>query len=555
MNTPPELFTVNKYPDDAFYQSPYPITGELGQHMEWAEREMKGEVQGKDYFSLYGLLTETPYLISLALWKDKIKGFFTATYLLSAFDKVLFYFPALFLIKNPVVAAISVLLLRDTDTLAFFPITPYRLLFSFAFLVAGIRRKWWLSGFLFGISLYFSHECALVALVSLLLHHGFKKTDWKTLTKGALTVLLPCNLYLVLKHSFLAYYRNVYEYLRAISCGYAYIPYPPLSKLFPLRSLQHLWMFLTSVSTDSKLPLGYSYYTVPFLYALGLFNLFGERGWRRTLFTLFLYSSMLYTVVLSRTDTFHRQYATFVLPIILLLFLYKTVKDKMLLVLLLLSFFPMRAVESRCQYNLQQSLIYQTEKKEPMRPKIFAETVKTLKEMDEDYIFVFCNSPAVYFFTDKKNPTRFGQISQAVFRRHRREVYEDLVRKEVKVVFRDYTTSNFDGISDCEAFPEVCEYLKERFKEYVVTPTLSVFLRDDASPKDRALMKDLGYFGPIPPFSMPESPVMKVKYLIEKGGAAYVNRCGCRRTGEKNDGKSEKNGKVRISSANGSHQP
>jgi hypothetical protein len=83
-----------------------------------------------------------------------------------------------------------------------------------------------------------------------------------------------------------------------------------------------------------------------------------------------------------------------------------------------------------------------------------------------DPIFDFSNQPALYFFANRPNPTRFYQIPIVSPLSHQREVILDLERSKPKLVLRKSPADfdNFDGIPNELRAAALAAYLDERYR-------------------------------------------------------------------------------------------
>lgn len=81
----------------------------------------------------------------------------------------------------------------------------------------------------------------------------------------------------------------------------------------------------------------------------------------------------------------------------------------------------------------------------------------------KDYVFFLSNTPAMYLFVDRKNPTRYDLPYLAVTKEKRYEMYSELVKKMPKYIFYDPNEWAIDGISTRDRLPEVSAFISEYY--------------------------------------------------------------------------------------------
>lgn len=107
----------------------------------------------------------------------------------------------------------------------------------------------------------------------------------------------------------------------------------------------------------------------------------------------------------------------------------------------------------------------------------------------DDPIFDFSNQPALYFFADRPNPTRFYQVPIASPRVYEEEVIASLQASKPRVVIRTSPESfdEFDGISNALRAPAIAAYLDDTYRFDRVTRGVELWARrTDARPAPMA---------------------------------------------------------------------
>jgi hypothetical protein len=96
-----------------------------------------------------------------------------------------------------------------------------------------------------------------------------------------------------------------------------------------------------------------------------------------------------------------------------------------------------------------------------------------------DPIFDFSNQPAFYFFSGRRNPTRFFQIPIASPRRFQAEIIADLEKARPPLVLRRSPQSfdSFDGISNEMRAPAVAAYIDALYEHERTVRGVEIWLR------------------------------------------------------------------------------
>lgn len=83
----------------------------------------------------------------------------------------------------------------------------------------------------------------------------------------------------------------------------------------------------------------------------------------------------------------------------------------------------------------------------------------------DEVVYDFSNQPALYFFTDRPNPTRFYQVPLLSPIAHQMEAIEDLIRTRPRIVFRGSPEQFdiFDGIENDLRAPAVAAFLDDHY--------------------------------------------------------------------------------------------
>lgn len=88
---------------------------------------------------------------------------------------------------------------------------------------------------------------------------------------------------------------------------------------------------------------------------------------------------------------------------------------------------------------------------------------------EDDFVYVYSNEPAYYYFLKAKSPTRFAQVWLADSKKYRTEMLYDLIKNKPKYII--YSTSNWpERVEDMamkDRFPQIDEWLMKNYPKKV----------------------------------------------------------------------------------------
>lgn len=90
-------------------------------------------------------------------------------------------------------------------------------------------------------------------------------------------------------------------------------------------------------------------------------------------------------------------------------------------------------------------------------------------------IFDFSNSGAIYFLANRHSATRYHQVAYAVTPDIQRQVIEDLIRTDTRLVI--YGTDGFDGIPNFKRHPLIAHYIDTHYERRLSIDGTLIFLR------------------------------------------------------------------------------
>jgi hypothetical protein len=495
------------------YVGAWPFLGEEGEMLEWAQRALDGQVFGRDYFCLYGPLMIYALAGSLAVFGESVVVERACTFGLNALGLgvVLFFLyrnlrsHALFVGCALVyLLCFNMLLFPSTNT------TLLRVVLGLAplFVLAGSARaegpaRWAAAGLLSALSLLFSQEAGLCAVVAvaglagldLAAGVGAGAVARRTLAwvGGVVAVLGPFLAYLASQAALGPFLESVYGYPRLMTLGFGALPFPSFRDFLadPLGGYAtfEYWILLVYVAS---------------LLTVATAFIRGDRSRRvRLLFALTLFGLLLFRAALGRSDAGNVVKASH--PAFLLCFLYldgalSAIRSgptrfwKGLAAGQLLAWATGLALVLSCAPELRAMIAEATPGLwDPARklsvgsdgervPEVARAgvrmdpvTARTLRELksflDEatapgDYVYFFPNEAIYYFLLDRRNPTRFAISYFAITSELRRELVADLERRRPRFVVWSLRTWRVDGILENVQVPEVLPYLFENYRAY-----------------------------------------------------------------------------------------
>jgi hypothetical protein len=225
---------------------------EWGQHLAWADQLLRGDVQGRDFYSLYGPLYHLSLLGVWGVFGRSIAAFtlWQGLLLVSGFAALL-SLTLVLVRRRPVVLAIPFLV----------PYVHLRLglpLAALACLCLWRRsgRRFWcaLAGAIGGSALFFSQEFGLAFLLPAVVVMALAADTRAALAFAATlaAVALPVILYFTGHGALAPMLADLVEYPRYVAAGFGSLPFAPLLASLPLQPQPML------DATDVFVRLGYS---------------------------------------------------------------------------------------------------------------------------------------------------------------------------------------------------------------------------------------------------------------------------------------------------------
>jgi hypothetical protein len=493
------------------YVGSWPFLGEEGEMLEWAQRVLDGQVYGRDFFCLYGPLMIYALAGSLAVFGESVVVERACTFALNALAHgVVLVFLARNLRSHALLVACALVYALCFNMLTFFSpnTTLLRGVLGLAplFLLTGSAREqgplaWTIAGGLTGLSLLFSQEaglCAVVSLAGVGVFDAASGSGVRVLLRraagfgaGLACVLLPFVLWMASQGALVAVLESLYGYPRLMTLGFGGIPFTSLRDFLadPLGSRALLAYAILAVYVVSILSVATAFAR-------------GDRSRRtRLLFALTLFGLLLFRGALGRSDAGNVVKAS--TPAFLLCFLHldaalaalQSARSAFLrrwAALRLAGFAVSLALVVGFASELQAMIPHATRGlldpggklslgtrgvSLPELPRVgvrvhqdTAATMRVIHAFLEastragDYVYFFPNEAIYYFVFDRRNPTRFAIAYFAITSELRRELVADLERRKPRFVVWSMRTWRVDGILEHIQVPEVLAYLKQRYR-------------------------------------------------------------------------------------------
>lgn len=492
--------------NDAF--GAWPLLGEEGEFLAWADTILRGGDQGKDFFCLYGPMLIYPLAWFMDLFGATIVVERVFKYVLDILAySIIILFMYRVLRSRMIFLASSVLmvLLFAQHTIA--PNTTYLRMalgivpILLAYLSLGKAKPYYIiiSGAVAAQSLLFSQEtgiCATIAVVALLgadniLNRNFRKlaTDTLWFLAGLAVSAAPMSVYFISAGAATEMFRNLFEYPSYVVLGFGGLPF------VDFRS------FISNPFGQEN----FSYYSVIIIYIFSSIYILtmialGRRDRKLLLLgALLVFGVLLYRSVLGRTSGFYLLRAS--IPAFLIMFI---LFDSAISRLLSVNFIMARAgsAAQACLIVVLMTLMLFTspifkagieasfrdlpdfsrkltlEKgfriNSLKRAGIFFDDATALSIFSisnflarhtrpDDYVFFFPNEAAYYFLFDRKMPTRYALSYFAVTFDIQRELVKDLERSKPEYIVYSKRTWRIDNIPEAVQIPVVVNYIKERY--------------------------------------------------------------------------------------------
>ena len=448
-----------------------------GESLGPASDYVRGKVPYRDVFVLHGLLQDgqlDAWLIDLFGRDDIVLA---RPAILGSFAAPALWFLGLAIFDSTPLAALLVLLgmviTVDTD----------RALFEIVAVTLFLRRRYLACGVVAGIALFYSFDIGLYSLAGAVIC-AIVLRQWRALASvaaGAAIGALPFVIYLGGRGALGAFATTTFATIPGIIDAVWSLPFPDIAATFRNNLNLH-------TVADFFLNERFRFLLNPLVLGIAIIVLIARRRvdeLRFPLLVLVVFGVLTQRSALGRADFPHQYFSAFLIaPILLILLVMLTRAPRVLAVAGIAGLFPLLVVAlwlpdvvnsriddiaryvprvSGAEYvDLQTAEIRR--RVNDLRYEIWQRT------SPGDPIFDFSNQPALYFFCDRRNPTRFYQVpimSPAAFQR---EAIVALERSKPPVVIRrsPQNFDQFDGIDNSIRAQAVAGYLDDHYT-YAVT--------------------------------------------------------------------------------------
>lgn len=478
----------------------WPFLGEEGVLLEWTQRILNGEVQGRDFFCVYGPLMVYPLallqeiagpLVSLGRWY---------AFILNLISYILLAFIINRVVRSSIVALPSLLLMVMLYPWMTYSanLTPLRVVLGIMPLVSLARfrtsgKAVWLAvaGATCAASFLYSQEVGVCALLASLVAIGFGYFEQRNLTvllrrasimlAGGAVMLLPFVFYFMANGALSQIMDNLLLYPRYAMLGYAGLVFPSIADALVSFTMpfvfDNYWIIATySVGATLllvRLWLGRSdagNVEFAFLLVFGLLlfrSALGRSSIDRASFVsppAFLLLVMALDQCACRLKKNRGLFRICTAMVMLLIVITVSVKTS-------LSQGGTITGRNRFVSNMfPKAKIAGLERNDVRHHpdtdreiRLIADFFRTHPTPD-GYVYFFPNEPAYYFIFNKKNPTRYATSYLAATSEMRRELVADLEKRKPLYVVYSRSTWRIDGIPSYVQVPEVYGYLETNYE-------------------------------------------------------------------------------------------
>ena len=478
---------------------------EDGSHLAWADALLDGKLQGRDFYSMYGPLLHYGLVAVMKVvgvraeaaplywWLGRALGAAAAAFLLwELTGSALFSVLAILVLHTGVG-------LRTAAALA--------ALAAFIHFFRNGKSLWALvAGLLAGTALAVSQEFALSVLVAyglaaavLVWRYETRRLAWLGLgwmLVGVGLALLPVGLYLAAAGTLGEVVRDLVRHPHYVLMGYSNLPYP--NPFGALAQGGPLWQVVAELLRGGLLAWFFpilvwvvTLHLVVFRYVMGKAS-----GRDLGALAVLVFGVLAYRTVLARSDILHLR---LVMPVAVVLFLWHLwlLGGRLRTVLVRARLRVVNVVEfgalvaalvfladgatlggarvavlwgqvaravgtlSAAPRHLRGPSQIERATIPPGRTSPLAQAVRYVRERTgaREPILAVPNIPALYFLTDRPNPTRFVAMAQLVTNEHRVEAFRDLQRQPPSLVLFHGGPNNIDNIPPSRQFPNVLTYI------------------------------------------------------------------------------------------------
>lgn len=511
-------FVLNSFYSASFNEvvGAWPFLGEEGEFMEWCQRILNGEVQGKDFFCLYGPLMVYPLALlqkiagpSVSLGRWYAFGLNLCAYVLLSFvinRIVRNSFVALFAVLFVVVVFPYTLYSANLSPLRYFlgiwPIIPL-----LHFYAKRENLSLGLAGCAAGVAFFFSQEvgiCAVVASMGFLMLDAIHRHSIRDALRlqfvflaGLALVSVPFVIYFYSRGALVPFLDDLVSYPRLVMLGYGGLAFPSLREAFefPFAPLvfNNYWLIFVYMTAACLIVTRIVTGNIsPQVLAAGYTVLFGVLLFRSALARsstdkAYMVSPPMFLLLFIALDYYlgvlkyaRKLSAKLVVTGTMIIFVIFTPQ---------LSFISTQLEELKEMFFAKGRFVFNplgtrtvgVEQDDVLHPPDTAQEIQLIADyfsthISGTYVYFFPNEPAYYFLFNKRNPTRFPMSSLMVTAAMRQEAVADLERNKPEYVVYSTQTWRPDDIPESVQTPEVYQYLVSHY-EVVEDRETVIFLR------------------------------------------------------------------------------
>ena len=474
-----------------------------GESLGPASDYLRGKIPYRDVFILHGLMQDgllDAWLIDLFGPRDAIV--LDRPALLGSFAAPALWLLGIAIFESVPIAALVMLLGAVTtvdNERAFFEIAVVALFM--AALRRGSGALVMTCGVVAAVSLFYSLDIGLYCIGgSLLALALLRRLRWITsLVIGIAIGAAPFLVYLAARGALSAFFSLSFVSIPRIIDAVWSLPFPDLTSTFRdnlnLHTISDFFLYERFRFVLNPLVIGIA------IVCIVQRAIAGRREWLDVaLIALVCFAVLTQRSALGRADFPHQYFSAFLIaPIIVILFVFVTRAPRVLIVIGGMLLFPILAVSLWLPDLLNGRIDDMTRYTGRVNRWEFVDPVaaETRRRIDGvrylvdqlshagQPIFDFSNQPALYFFCDRPNPTRFYQVPVMSPREFQREAILDLERSRPPVVIRrsPQDFDQFDGVDNSIRAQAVAAYLDDHYTYYATTYGVEVWRRQATAAK------------------------------------------------------------------------
>lgn len=465
-----------RIPDERLTRNDWVFQSEDGQHVAWADALQQGLLHGRDFFCLYGPLYDWSVVGMWKLVGRSLAGWHLHVGVTEFLAWAAFLTLAASLLSRRWLLLGLVLLTPHVSLRIGLPIAA--LFFLVRFLRARKTRDAGLAGIVIGISLLYSQEFGMAALLSAVLVHAVARSPRAMLASGVGVVasMAPVLLYYAAQGALGPMLGDLAGYPAAVSAGYGNLPFPSLPASLPWRlaldpeDTRFLRMGL-ALGAISVLGLALSLPRIPIhprsplRWIRALLDDWAAQPDRFAVAVVAFFGLVAYRTALGRSDAFHLFSCTataFLLIAIAVDRLLDRLRDDRALVALQLGLGAFLLVGSGLATGAGGAALFHLEATAATLGRIatggidprgngavnrVVEWLEANSEPDDRFYFL-PNDAALYYLTRRPPTTRWVVSHQMVTEAYRQEAFADLRAAPPRYVVWNDATLRVDEIGD-----------------------------------------------------------------------------------------------------------